>query len=210
MIKVKKKLLTIISLLFIVACFGGKNIVNNTTTVVNYNELFNHIKIKDNNNIYKIKLNNKNIIKGEISYFIDNNNLFIISNSKNLIKISLKNKNIAWIKKLATTPYDNFIFDKKNIYFNGIDNNFYILNYNTGNIGGIFFNTNKNTIFDIKQPHIYKNYVVAFFTNNEIFIINNLTNKVIKIVEYNSIDIQNNIITIDNNEIINLNNLEEK
>ena len=111
---------------------------------------------------------------------------------------------------MATTPYNNFVFDKDNVYFNGIDNNFYILDYKSGNIKGIFFNTNTNTIIDIKQPYIYKNYIVVFFANNEIFIINKSTNKIVKTVEYNNINIQNNIITINNNKTIDLNNLEDR
>lgn len=209
MTKKKKKLLTIISLLFVVACFGGENIIKNTT-IVNYNKFFNYIKIKNNTNIYKIKLDNKNTIKGEILYFVNNNDLFIISSSKNIIKISLQNHNVDWIKEMAITPYNNFVFDKDNVYFNGIDNNFYILDYKSGNIKGIFFNTNTNTIINIKQPYIYKNYIVVFFANNEIFIINKSTNKIVKTVEYNNINIQNNIITINNNKTIDLNNLEDR
>lgn len=206
MIKTKKKLITTISLLFVVACFGGKNITDNNI-IINYSKLHNRINIRNNNDIYKVKLDNKNIIKGEISHFIHNNDLFVISNSKHIVKISLNTQNIEWIKELSTTPYNNIVCDNNGIYFNGIDNNFYILNYNTGEIEGIFFNINTNTVFNIKQPYIYKNYIVAFFVNNEFFIINKTTKKIVKSIEYDTINIQDNTITINDNKIINLDNL---
>lgn len=213
MIKMKKKLLIIINLLFVVACVGGgavKDLGDIKNIAINYGKLCNCIKITNNDNTFKVDLQDKNIIKGGIFYFVNNNDLFIISSSKSVIKISLKNQNIDWIKEMTITPYNNFIFDEENIYFNGIDNNFYILDYESGNIKGMFFNTNINTIFNIKQPYAYKNYIVAFFANNEIFIINRLTNKIVKTIEYDNIDIKNNIITIDGNKTINLNNLKDK
>ena len=209
----KKKLLIIINLLFVVACVGGgavKDLGGVKNIAINYGKLCNCIKITNNDNTFKVDLQDKNIIKGGIFYFVNNNDLFIISGSKSVIKISLKNQNIDWIKEMTITPYNNFVFDKENIYFNGIDNNFYILDYESGNIKGMFFNTNINTIFNIKQPYAYKNYIVAFFANNEIFIINRLTNKIVKTIEYDNIDIKNNIITIDGNKTINLNNLKDK
>lgn len=213
MIKMKKKLLIIINLLFVVACVGGgavKDLGDIKNIAINYGKLCNCIKITNNDNTFKVNLQDKNIIKGGIFYFVNNNDLFIISSSKNVIKIFLKNQNIDWIKEMTITPYNNFVFDEENIYFNGIDNNFYILDYESGNIKGMFFNTNINTIFNIKQPYAYKNYIVAFFANNEIFIINRLTNKIVKTIEYDNIDIKNNIITIDGNKTINLNNLKDK
>lgn len=213
MIKMKKKLLIIINLLFVVACVGGgavKDLGDVKNIAINYGKLCNCIKITNNDNTFKVDLQDKNIIKGGIFYFVNNNDLFIISGSKSVIKISLKNQNIDWIKEMTITPYNNFVFDEENIYFNGIDNNFYILDYESGNIKGMFFNTNINTIFNIKQPYAYKNYIVAFFANNEIFIINRLTNKIVKTIEYDNIDIKNNIITIDGNKTINLNNLKDK
>lgn len=213
MIKMKKKLLIIINLLFVVACVGGgavKDLGDVKNIAINYGKLCNYIKITNNDNTFKVDLQDKNIIKGGIFYFVNNNDLFIISSSKSVIKISLKNQNIDWIKEMTITPYNNFVFDEENIYFNGIDNNFYILDYESGNIKGMFFNTNINTIFNIKQPYAYKNYIVAFFANNEIFIINRLTNKIVKTIEYDNIDIKNNIITIDGNKTINLNNLKDK
>lgn len=213
MIKMKKKLLIIINLLFVVACVGGdavKDLGDVKNIAINYGKLCNCIKITNNDNTFKVDLQDKNIIKGGIFYFVNNNDLFIISSSKSVIKISLKNQNIDWIKEMTITPYNNFVFDEENIYFNGIDNNFYILDYESGNIKGMFFNTNINTIFNIKQPYAYKNYIVAFFANNEIFIINRLTNKIVKTIEYDNIDIKNNIITIDGNKTINLNNLKDK
>lgn len=209
----KKKLLIIINLLFVVACVGGgavKDLGDVKNIAINYGKLCNCIKITNNDNTFKVDLQDKNIIKGGIFYFVNNNDLFIISSSKSVIKISLKNQNIDWIKEMTITPYNNFVFDEENIYFNGIDNNFYILDYESGNIKGMFFNTNINTIFNIKQPYAYKNYIVAFFANNEIFIINRLTNKIVKTIEYDNIDIKNNIITIDGNKTINLNNLKDK
>lgn len=213
MIKMKRKLLIIINLLFVVACVGGgavKDLGDVKNIAINYGKLCNCIKITNNDNTFKVDLQDKNIIKGGIFYFVNNNDLFIISSSKSVIKISLKNQNIDWIKEMTITPYNNFVFDEENIYFNGIDNNFYILDYESGNIKGMFFNTNINTIFNIKQPYAYKNYIVAFFANNEIFIINRLTNKIVKTIEYDNIDIKNNIITIDGNKTINLNNLKDK
>lgn len=213
MIKMKKKLLIIINLLFVVACVGGgavKDLGDIKNIAINYGKLCNCIKITNNDNTFKVDLQDKNIIKGGIFYFVNNNDLFIISSSKSVIKISLKNQNIDWIKEMTITPYNNFVFDEENIYFNGIDNNFYILDYESGNIKGMFFNTNINTIFNIKQPYAYKNYIVAFFANNEIFIINRLTNKIVKTIEYDNIDIKNNIITINGNKTINLNNLKDK
>ncbi|MDR1498756.1 MAG: hypothetical protein LBS34_00520, partial [Rickettsiales bacterium] len=94
--------------------------------------------------------------------------LFIISTGKNIIKISQKNNAIVWVKKISTVPLDNFSFDEKYVYFNGINGTFYMLNYDTGKIEYIYLNANSTTILDVKKPVIHKNIVIVFVKNRVI------------------------------------------
>ena len=67
---------------------------------------------------------------------------------------------------------------------------------------------------DAQKAHIYKDYVVAFFSNNEIFIINRANKQIIDIREYKDISIDKNIINIDNDiinlDLLNKNNKKKK
>lgn len=204
-----KYLLIIISLLFVVSCTINLEYKNDNKDIKIWVNNFNNIKIKTQNKYLKIHLDKNKITKNNVNFTINNNDIFITSMTKNLIKISLNSGKIEWIKELATIPQDNFTFNNNNIYFNGTDNNFYVLNYINGNIENIFFNSNVQTIFDVQKPYIYNNIIVAFFANNEIFIINKNTAKIIDIYKYDTIKIEKNILILDDKKI-NLETLSTK
>ena len=117
--------------------------------------------------------------------------------SKNIIKISLIDKKIEWIKTINTIPENNFIFDEDYIYFNGINNNFYILNYKTGDIEYIYLNSNVSTINDVKKPIIHKNFVVAFFNDKRLVIFDKNNKKVLLDQNYNNFIVDGNFLNID-------------
>ena len=177
--------------------------------IIKYNYKTSCLKILKDNKKHKIYLNKKDLINNYFYYSINGDDVFIISLSKNIIKISLKDNEIKWIKSIASIPQNNFAFDEKYLYFNSIDNNFYMLNYKTGDIENIFFNTNINTILNIKKPYINNNYIIAFFANNELFIIDKTTKKILSIEEYiENVKIENNILNIDG-KIINIDLLKK-
>ncbi|MBR2141326.1 MAG: hypothetical protein IJ853_03120 [Rickettsiales bacterium] len=204
-----KKLVLVLTSVLLVSCFstnGGKNL--------NYSKITGKAKVTYNGEKHKIKLD-KNLVKGNVfyhNYFDDY--AFITSKSRFIIKISLKNNKIDWIKEISTIPQNNIVADKEYVYFNGVNNNFYILNNNTGEIESIFFNNSDKTVMDAQKAHIYKDYVVAFFSNNEIFIINRANKQIIDIREYKDISIDKNIINIDNDiinlDLLNKNNKKKK
>ena len=161
----------------------------------------NEIIIKDNNKRYVIK-NNAEFI-GDAKYIVVNDDVFIISLNKDIIRVSISEKKIKWTKTLSTIPQSNFVFNNNRIYFNGSDNNFYILDYNTGNIENIIFNTPVTTITNIREPYFYNGKMVVFFANNEIYLVDINTFKIEKKIFYRySVDIQDNKIIIDNKEEI--------
>jgi hypothetical protein len=155
------------------------------------------------NNGNKIELND--YVNDDINIIRNGTDLFLISLDRSIMKISLKDKNIDWIKTINTIPQKNLVFDNDFIYFNGINNNFYILNYNTGVIEFIHLNTNQTTVFAAKKPLLYKNLIVAFF-NNEVIIFNKNSKKILLHREYsnfNAVEIKDNVLTV-NYEKINL------
>ena len=156
----------VIILLLLTSC-TTKNIVLQDAELLFKN---NKIILKENGEKYKINIEEKFV--GDINYVINNNDVFITSLTKNLIKLSLTNKKLEWTKKLSTIPQNNFVFKDGYIFFNGVDNNFYILNYNTGDIENIIFNTNTKTVVENRKPYFYGNKIVVFFNNNEVYIVN--------------------------------------
>lgn len=135
--------------------------------------------------------------------------IFVISISKNITKLSTTEKNISWVKSINTIPEDNFTFDEDNIYFNGINNNFYILNYKTGDIEYIYINSNVGTINNVKKPIIYNNKIIAFFNDNRVIIFDKISKKVLFDKKYNGDfveKIENNTLKI-NEEFIDLKKL---
>lgn len=199
--RIKKFSILIFSLLLLSCVHTNNNIPKN-----NKYKLSNKTIKFDKN--HKIKLNK--YINGKPTIVENNDNLFIISVSTNIIKISKNNKKIEWIKKINTIPQNNFVFDDNYIYFIGINNNFYILNYNTGNIEYIFINSNIKTIFNIKKPILYNNLVIVFFYDNRIIIFNKNNKKILFDKEYKEIneEINNNLLKINNNETIDLNKIK--
>lgn len=159
------------------------------------------IIIKEGGETYEVKA-----VKplGEIQYTINGNDVFITSLNKNVIKLSLKDHKIDWIKNLGTTPQNNFVFDNKYVYFNGFDNNFYILNYKTGDVENIIFNTPVKTITNVRKPYIYNNKMVVFFNNNEIYVIENNRDIKQKLFYEYSFNIDADRIIIDNKREIKL------
>ncbi len=187
MIKVIKKINIFIFGLLITACA-----VVNIFTKENYTLFNKKFYFKDG---VKISLKEYLSIKPEI--IKNNNDVFVISLSKNIIKISLIDKKIEWIKTINTIPENNFIFDEDYIYFNGINNNFYILNYKTGDIEYIYLNSNASTINDVKEPIIHKNFVVAFFNDKRLVIFDKNNKKVLLDQNYNNFIIDGNFLNID-------------
>lgn len=193
----KSRLFVVTLSLFLTSCASSNRVNDMLISVSNKN-----IILKQNEKTYKLKVN-INIV-GDISYIVNNNDIFITSLGKHIVKISLDTKTIDWVKELSTTPQNNFVFDDNFIYFNGFDNNFYILNYETGDIENIIFNTKTSTITDTRKPYLYNNKIVVFFNNKEVYIIENKKN-VIKTLFYKySVDIKDDKIIIDNNEVIKL------
>lgn len=183
--------------LFLSGCVT-KNVINDNVKILAKN---NEIVIEDNKGTYKIKNNVKFV--GDIKYIVINDDVFIISLSKDIIRLSLTEKKIKWVKTLSTIPQSNFVFNNNRIYFNGSDNNFYILDYDTGNIENIIFNTPVTTITGARDPYFYNNKIVVFFANNEIYLVNSNDYKIERKIFYKySVDIQENKIIIDNKEEI--------
>ena len=190
-------LLFLIAIIFTIFVFGNTEIITVKFFIWEINIILNN-KGKS----YKLKTNLK--LSKNFDYVINKNDLFIISFNKSIIKISLENNKVVWTKTLSTIPQNNLVFDDNSIYFNGIDNNFYILNYKNGNIENIIFNTNINTVKNTRKPYLYKNKIVVFFNNKEIYIVEN-KNKIIKNIFYKySVNIEYDKIIIDNKEVIKL------
>lgn len=191
--------LFVILFLLLASCVNNKVVINkDVNLIINDNNTI----LNNKGKVYKLKTNLKS--SKNIDYITNKNDLFIISFDKSITKISLENNKIVWTKTLGTIPQNNFVFDDNSIYFNGIDNNFYILNYKNGNIENIIFNTNINTVKNARRPYLYKNKIVVFFNNKEIYIVEN-KNKIIKNIFYKySVKIEYNKIIIDNKEVIKL------
>lgn len=191
--------LFVILFLLLASCVSNKVVINkDVSLIINDNNTI----LNNKGRVYKLKTNLKST--KNIDYIINKNDLFIILFDKSITKISLENNKIAWTKTLGTIPQNNFVFDDNSIYFNGIDNNFYILNYKNGNIENIIFNTNINTVKNARKPYLYKNKIVVFFNNKEIYIVEN-KNKIIKNIFYKySVKIEYDKIIIDNKEVIKL------
>ena len=190
---------SIVLFLLLMSCVSNKIIINKDISLVINNK---DIILNNKGKSYKLKTNLK--LSKNFDYVINKNDLFIISFNKSIIKISLENNKVVWTKTLSTIPQNNLVFDDNSIYFNGIDNNFYILNYKNGNIENIIFNTNINTVKNTRKPYLYKNKIVVFFNNKEIYIVEN-KNKIIKNIFYKySVKIEYNKIIIDNKEVIKL------
>ncbi len=190
---------SIVLFLLLMSCVSNKIIINKDISLVINNK---DIILNNKGKSYKLKTNLK--LSKNFDYVINKNDLFIISFNKSIIKISLENNKVVWTKTLSTIPQNNLVFDDNSIYFNGIDNNFYILNYKNGNIENIIFNTNINTVKNTRKPYLYKNKIVVFFNNKEIYIVEN-KNKIIKNIFYKySVNIEYDKIIIDNKEVIKL------
>lgn len=190
---------SIVLFLLLMSCVSNKIIINKDISLVINNK---DIILNNKGKFYKLKTNLK--LSKNFDYVINKNDLFIISFNKSIIKISLENNKVVWTKTLSTIPQNNLVFDDNSIYFNGIDNNFYILNYKNGNIENIIFNTNINTVKNTRKPYLYKNKIVVFFNNKEIYIVEN-KNKIIKNIFYKySVNIEYDKIIIDNKEVIKL------
>lgn len=156
------------------------------------------------------KINLKKYLGKNPEIIKNNDDIFVISISKNLIKISLTTAKIDWIKSINTVPENNFVFDENYVYFNGINNNFYILNYNTGEIEYIYINSNSNMINNVKKPILYKNLVIAFFNDYKIVILDKASKKILFDENYtkeSSVKIENNLLNIGE-KIINLDNFK--
>ena len=183
--------------LFLSGCVT-KNVINDSIKISAKN---NEIVIEDNKKTYKIK-NNVEFV-GDTKYIVINDDVFIISLTKDIIKLSLTEKKIKWTKTLSTIPQSNFVFNNNRIYFNGSDNNFYVLDYDTGNIENIIFNTPVVTVTGTREPYFYNNKIVVFFANNEIYLVDANNFKVERKIFYKySVDVQDNKIIIDNKEEI--------
>lgn len=190
---------SIVLFLLLMSCVSNKITINKDISLVINNK---DIILNNKGKSYKLKTNLK--LSKNFDYVINKNDLFIISFNKSIIKISLENNKVVWTKTLSTIPQNNLVFDDNSIYFNGIDNNFYILNYKNGNIENIIFNTNINTVKNTRKPYLYKNKIVVFFNNKEIYIVEN-KNKIIKNIFYKySVNIEYDKIIIDNKEVIKL------
>ena len=209
---IKNSCLSSFLLFLLVSCITVRRGVDNRFCVV-YWRWCNCVRIVDGKNVYNVKLNdNKDVIKNGVLFYEKNGtDLFLTSISRSMVKISLKNREIEWIKKLATVPQDNLLVDDEYIYFNGIDNNFYILNRNDGGVYGVFFNGGVGKSGNVKKPYVYKNIVVTFFSNGDIFFIDRLHKKVIDVKNYrNNVAINNNLLTMDEVDIIDLNEMSNK
>ena len=186
-------------ILMLTSCANNRIIVNND---VKLKFTKGEIILTNKNKTYNLKTNVKLI--GDINYIVNKNDVFVTSLNKNIIKISLENNKIDWIKELSTIPQNNFVFDDNSIYFNGIDNNFYILNYDNGDIENIIFNANTNTIQNTRKPYLYKNKIVIFFNNNEIYIVENKKKVVNNLFYKYSVNIEYDKVIIDNEKVIKL------
>ncbi len=185
--RMMKKISIFILSLLLISC-----VANNKLSKENY-KLFNK-KFYFNDDT---KLNLKEYLGVKPEIVKNGSDIFIISLSKNIIKISLTNKKVDWIKTINTVPENNFTFDDSNIYFNGINNNFYILNYKTGDIEYIYLNSNVSTITEIKKPIIYKNFIIAFFNENRLIVFNKNNKQIFLDKSYNKITVNDGILNID-------------
>lgn len=143
------------------------------------------------------KVDLKKYLGSNIEIIRNDSDIFLISMSKSIIKISLSDKKLNWVKEINTIPENNFAFDKDNIYFNGVNNNFYILNYESGDIKYIYINSNVKTIKEVRKPIIHKNLVLVFFNDKRIIIFDKINNKVLLDKNYDTVTNDNGVLVID-------------
>ncbi|GHU28503.1 hypothetical protein FACS1894152_6260 [Bacilli bacterium] len=197
---IKNRFLPLAILLLFTGCSsrkGGDIFVNSNSNLI----------VKTETKKLKFKLGDS--VKGDASTFRNGNDIFITSMSNELIKFSLETDTILWKKSIGSIPQANLSFNgNKEIYFTTIDNNFYILDYDTGKIEFIYDNLDERTITATVKPIYYEknNLIVVTFNGGEVIIFDNGSKEILQTIPTKpsgkvSVIVENNILMVDEQAI---------
>jgi outer membrane protein assembly factor BamB len=85
-----------------------------------------------------------------------------------IVKIDKKSGEILWKRDISTFVNATFSADEENLYFISINNDFYVLDKESGKIKFIYYGTNEVTILNQIPPVILGNEILVIFHNNQV------------------------------------------
>jgi outer membrane protein assembly factor BamB len=96
------------------------------------------------------------------------NNFYVGFDDGDIIKISKKSGDILWKKNIDTLANTAFAMDEDNLYFVSINNDFYVLDKETGKIKFIYYGANETTILNQTPPIVLADGILVIFHNNRV------------------------------------------